>query len=124
LFTNLQDIDEFLNVQKSNVVSALYDHYDMFHFMDLRYGYVYETDDEMKGKSLLETNVYRRQDTDLGEYMHPKFKEIFGCNDACESTNGKVSVFSKENILIQYIAFTLIVILMTQMQHCLHASLS
>ncbi|CAF1211945.1 unnamed protein product [Rotaria magnacalcarata] len=89
----IQDIDEFLNVQRSDAVSALYDSYDMFHFTDLRYGYVYEKDEQLKGKSLLATNVYRRQNTDLGEYMHPKFEQLFvGCNDTCYTTNGKVSV--------------------------------
>lgn len=73
-------------------MAALYDAFDMFHFTDLRYGYVYEKDEQLKGKSLLETNVYRRQNKDLGEYEHPKLEQLFECNDACSTTNGKVCV--------------------------------
>ncbi|CAF1204186.1 unnamed protein product [Adineta ricciae] len=85
----LQDIDEFLNVQRSDAIAAHYDAYDLFHFTDLRYGYVYETDKEMENKSLLETNVYRRANYYLGEYIHPQVTELFECNGSCATTNGK-----------------------------------
>ncbi|UJR14155.1 hypothetical protein I4U23_001150 [Adineta vaga] len=99
-----QDIDEFLNVERSDAVSRLYDEYDRFHFTDLRYGYIYETDKEMENKSLLKTNVYRRPNEDLGEYMHPKFKDLFECNDACETTSGKemIKVGAIEKLCTHY----------------------
>ena len=43
-------------------------------------GYIYETDQEMKNKSLLETNVYRKPHEDLGEYNSKNLRDLFNCH--------------------------------------------
>jgi len=108
----IQDIDEFLNVRQADIIYKNYDKYDKFHFQEIRYGtkkfnqtkrlynfihlgYIYKTDEEMKNKSLLETNVYRKPHEGLGEYTSKTLRDLFNCQIhngwySCNEGYGKV----------------------------------
>ncbi len=67
------------------------------HLIHIYLGYVHETDQDMKNKSLLETNVYRKPHEGLGEYTSKHLKDLFDCQIhkgwySCDEGYGKVGL--------------------------------
>ncbi|UJR28996.1 hypothetical protein I4U23_010214 [Adineta vaga] len=90
----IQDIDEYLNVRKADVIFDNYHNYEQFHFKEIRYGYVLETDNEIMNHSLRKTNLWRKPHHLLGEYEENDIKDLFKCQvydkwPSCSEGNGK-----------------------------------
>ncbi|CAF1499290.1 unnamed protein product [Adineta steineri] len=90
----IQDVDEFLNVRQADIIYKNYDKYDKFHFQEIRYGYIYDTNKEMINRSLLETNIYRKPHEALGEFSSDDLRKLFNCKIrdkwySCHEGHGK-----------------------------------
>ncbi|CAF1490395.1 unnamed protein product [Rotaria sordida] len=90
----IQDIDEYLNVRKPDIILKNYYKYDQFHFNEIRYGYVLDTNNEMLNRSLRTTNLWRKPHRYLGEYEEKDLRDLFKCKSyggwpSCEEGNGK-----------------------------------
>ncbi|CAF0907218.1 unnamed protein product [Rotaria sordida] len=90
----IQDIDEYLNVRKPDIILKNYYKYDQFHFNEIRYGYVLDTNNEMLNRSLRTTNLWRKPHRYLGEYEEKDLRDLFKCKSyggwpSCDEGNGK-----------------------------------
>ncbi|CAF1487232.1 unnamed protein product [Adineta steineri] len=72
----IHDIDEYLNVREPDEIFNNYKNYDQFHFSEIRYGYVLDTDNEIMNRSLRTPNLWRKLHHLLGEYENDDLKII------------------------------------------------
>ncbi|CAF3644121.1 unnamed protein product [Adineta steineri] len=90
----IHDVDEYLNVRKPDEIFNNYKNYDQFHFNEIRYGYVLDTEKEIMNRSLRTTNLWRKPHHLLGEYENDNLKNLFNCKTydgwpSCNEGNGK-----------------------------------
>ncbi|CAF1407388.1 unnamed protein product, partial [Adineta steineri] len=80
--------------RKPDEIFNNYKNYDQFHFNEIRYGYVLDTDKEIMNRSLRTTNLWRKPHHLLGEYENDNLKNLFNCKTydgwpSCNEGNGK-----------------------------------